>query len=726
MEYNERNIDMKEYLWIFYKHRWAILTFFVVTVALTFIYNSIARPEYRSSTLVLIEKENNNIVDFKEIYAIDITSKEFYQTQYSILAGRFIAREVMGKLKLWEHPEFTRKRPDGIADDMSEAELEQFEIARKEKIINIFLDRLDVKPVRNTQLLRVSFISASPAIAADVANAVVETYMDYTLSTKIKANVGASGALRRQISEEREKLKESEKLLQGYKEKYKIISLEEEKQITIQRLAAHSSNLVRAENERIETQAKYQIAIGMLEDPDHAGSIPEVMQSAFIAKLKTDEAVFSENLSEILRKFGSKHPQVMALNDKIRTVREKILDEILRVVDSLKSKYDVALRKEWALKEELLRLKEESQNLGKHVVAYNVLARDVQTNKQVYEILLKRLKETNISGGMQTTNVRVLDPAVTPTYPFRPKRMFNLLLAIFFGFFMGPVIAVVFEFLDNSIKNPEDVDRYLKIPYLGPVPNFQEHENSGSGNRDAMLVTFLNPKSIAAEAYRSIRTSIIFSSSKERNTLLVTSSNPSEGKSITSSNLAVTMAQNGARTLLIDMDFRRPVIHKVFGIPQEKGLSNILVGDAELEDVLTHTEIPNLDIIPSGHIPPNPAELLSSEGLRAYMDIFKDRYDRVIIDSPPILAATDPVVISTYVDEVLLVIKTGETSRELAHVAIEKLRHVKANLLGTVLNSVITGQGNYYQYQYYGERKSESDKGFLSRFGAISKAFGKS
>ena len=725
MENGERDIDMKEYLWIFYKHRWIILTFFVVTVALTFVYNILAQPEYRSSTLVLIEKENPNIVDFKEIYAIDVTSLEFYQTQYSILVGRFIAREVINKLRLWEHPEFARKRPDNIAEDMSEAELKQFEIARKEGIINRFLERLNVQPVRNTQLVRVLFVSATPDIAANVANNVVETYMEYTLTTKINANVGASGVLRRQISEERKKLEESEKLLQGYKEKYKIISLEEEKNITIQRLAAHSTNLVKAENERIEAQAKYQIAIGMLEDPDHAGSIPEVMQNAFIAKLKTDEAVFLEDLSEISRKYGSKHPQVMALNDKIRTVRGKILDEILRVVDSLKSRYDVALRKERALKEELLRLKEESQNIGKHAVAYNVLARDVQTNKQVYEVLLKRLKETNISGGMQTTNVRVLDPAVPPTSPFRPRKMLNLLLAIAFGFFMGPVIAVAFEFLDNSIKNPEDVDRYLKIPYLGPVPNFNEQEDSNPGDIGAMLVTSLDPKSIAAEAYRSIRTSIIFSSPEERSTLLVTSANPSEGKSITSSNLAVTMAQNGAKTLLLDMDFRRPVIHKVFGISQEKGLSNVLVGDAELEDVLTHTEVPNLDIIPSGHIPPNPAELLSSEGLRANMEILKDRYDRVIIDSPPILSATDPVVISTYVDGVLLVIKTGETSRDLAHAAIDKLRHVKANLLGTVLNSVITGQGNYYQYQYYGERKSEADKGFLSRFKAIRKALGK-
>ncbi len=230
-----------------------------------------------------------------------------------------------------------------------------------------------------------------------------------------------------------------------------------------------------------------------------------------------------------------------------------------------------------------------------------------------------------------------------------------------------------------------------------------------------MLVTSLDPKSVTAEAYRSVRTSIIFSSPDDRRTLLVTSSNPTEGKSVTSSNLAVTMAQNGARTLLLDMDFRRPVLHKIFNVPQEKGFSNMLVGDAGVDDVIAHTNVPNLDVISSGHIPPNPAELLSSDGIGTFMDIFKSRYDRIVIDSPPILSATDPVIISTFVDEVLMVIKMGETSRELVQTAIGKLHHVKANLIGTVLNSVDAGQGNYYQYQYYGDRQPEMEQGVFVR-----------
>jgi capsular exopolysaccharide synthesis family protein len=228
------------------------------------------------------------------------------------------------------------------------------------------------------------------------------------------------------------------------------------------------------------------------------------------------------------------------------------------------------------------------------------------------------------------------------------------------------------------------------------------------------------PKSFAAEAYRGLRTAIIFSSPEARRTLLVTSTNPSEGKSVTSLNLAVTMAQNGSRTLLVDMDFRRPIQHRLLSRPQDKGLSNLLVDDAELDEIIIKTDIPNLDLVPSGHIPPNPAELLSSDVLKEYIETFKARYDRVIFDSPPILSATDPVIISTFADEVLLVIKVGEVSRELVQAAIGKLNHVKANLLGTVLNCIKAGQGShYYHYEYYIKEEhggpSVGLKGSLSR-----------
>ena len=715
MDYTEKSIDLKEYLWTFYKHRWAIVTFFVVTVSVTAIYNIIAEPEFKASTRILIEKENPNIVDFKEIYAIDATSQEFYQTQYNILKSRFIAREVIEKLNLWTYDELTagKKAPDTVG--LSQEESRKSELAARERAITGFLKRFDVHPVRNTQIVQVSFSSKSPDVAARVANDAVRAYVDYTLTTKIKANVGASGVLRKNIQEQRRKIEESEKLLFEYKEKFKIISLEEEKNITIQKLAAHSNDLVSAESARIEAQSKYQVAIGMLAGGDLAGSIPEVMSNGFITKLKTDEAVLREQLSEISRKYGSKHPKVIALNDKISTVRGMIDDEIFRVVDSMKSQYDVALRNELALKGELVRLKEESQSLGKHAVAYSVLARDVYTNKEMYEVLLKRLKETSITGGMQTTNVRVLDKALPPSIPFRPRRILNIFLAIILGLIMGPVVAIFFEHIDNSVKTPEDIERYLNIPYLGPLPDFQGQNSERAGGQSTMLVTSLDPKSVTAEAYRSVRTSIIFSSPDDRKTLLVTSSNPTEGKSVTSSNLAVTMAQNGARTLLLDMDFRRPVLHKIFNVPQEKGFSNMLVGDAGVDDVIARTNVPNLDVIPSGHIPPNPAELLSSDGIASFMDIFKSRYDRIVIDSPPILSATDPVIISTFVDEVLMVIKMGETSRELVQTAIGKLHHVKANLIGTVLNGVDTGQGNYYQYQYYGDRQPETEQGVFGR-----------
>jgi capsular exopolysaccharide synthesis family protein len=253
------------------------------------------------------------------------------------------------------------------------------------------------------------------------------------------------------------------------------------------------------------------------------------------------------------------------------------------------------------------------------------------------------------------------------------------------------------EHLDNTIKTPDDIKRYLGIPFLGPIPNHTSEMRSDT------LVTVDYPKSTASEAYRGVRTAIHFSSTQEekRRTLLVTSSSPSEGKSLTASNLAVTMAQTGTRTLLVDADFRKPFVHKLFGLTIESGCSNVLVGTAELDDVIRKTDVPNLEVITCGHIPPNPAELLGSENMKKLIAELKSRYERVIFDSPPISLVTDPVIISTAVDEVLLVLLAASSSRTIALRSVEQLRDVRANLLGAVINNVKSGRGSYYYYQYY-------------------------
>lgn len=700
--------DLKAYLWVFYKYRWTIGAFFATVVLLTGIVTLTLTPRYKAVTRIIIEKESPNIVDFKELYAIDSPDLEFYQTQYKILESRAIASDVIGRLKLWKMSEFNSSH----AEDMGSSDWDSLPLDVREKVINNFLTNQRIQPVRNTRIVEIMFVSEDAEIASGVANLIVDAYMSYALQAKLDTDTGASSFLAEQIKQQRKRLEESEQLLQQYKEEYNIISLDEEEKIIVSRIAKLSGDLLNAENERIDAEARYKISQSAARDPKLAESLPDVVSNAFIMRLKTDHAALLEKYSEISQKYGSKHPYMISLQEKLNSSKRKIAAEIDMVIGSLRQEYEIVLAKEKALRKELESVRVQTQKVGKHAIAYGVLARDVQVNKQMYEILLTRIKEAGITSNIRTTNVRVLDRAVPPTRPFEPRKMMNMAFAIFFGVFGGLAMAVFMDYLDNTIKTSDDIERYVKIPYLSSVPVFQAHA-SGDMLYDEMLVSYSMPDSLAAEAYRGLRTSILFSSPEENKTLLFTSSNQSEGKSTTSANMAVAMAQNGARTLLIDVDFRRPVIHKVFKASQETGFSNLLVGAAELDDIIIHTDIPNMDVIPCGHIPPNPTELLGSESMKVYLNLLRDRYDKIIFDSSPVMSTADPVVLSTLVDEVVLVVKAGKSARDMVLNSVKKIQHVKANLIGAVLNGMAEG-GSYYYYGHYGhdseKKRKKSDK----------------
>ncbi|MGA1795431.1 MAG: GumC family protein [bacterium] len=723
----EEEIDLKDYLWVMYKRRWTIISIVVFVTALGIVYTLTRVPIYRATTLILIEKENPNIVDFKELYAVDATSQDFYQTQYKILESRFLAARVIDALNLENNHAFNprsrgmRSYVTGAVFFWRRGEKKRGHGAKpddKEGLVEKFLGSVSVEPVRNTRLARIHFESEDPLLAAQAANGIVESYMEDNLETQVEAAYGATDFLSRKIEEQRKRLEESELLLHKYKEEYNIISLKESENIIVAKLAELNSDVLDAENARVEAEMRYNQARAIQDSPEMIESIPRVISNAFITSLKTDEARLTEELSDFSKKYGEKHPTIISIKEKLRTTREKLNTEIKKAVNFLKNEYEIALAKETTLTKALNELKDQSQLLSKRAITYNVLLRDVQINQQMYEILLTRLKETGITGGIQRTNVRVLDEAIVPESPVKPKRLLTILFSLFVGLFGGISFAFFLEYLDNSIKTPEDIKRYLQTPYLGPVPSYKAQPGIDS-KQDSMLVTVHQPQSNAAESYKGLRTAIIFSSpTANKKTLLVTSAGPSEGKSLTVSNLAVTMAQADSRILLIDADLRKPRIHEIFGLNKGIGLSNLLVEESRLEEVVRKTDIPNLEIITCGHLPPNPAELLGSQTMRDMIELLKERYDKILFDTCPVLAITDAVILSAMVDEVVLVIKEGKTSRDMTARAMEQLRDVRANLLGAVLNDIRMGQQSYYQYYYYSsyghdesERKRSSRQG---------------
>jgi len=346
-----------------------------------------------------------------------------------------------------------------------------------------------------------------------------------------------------------------------------------------------------------------------------------------------------------------------------------------------------------------------------------VLRREAESAKHMYELLIKRFKEASLTEDMRTGNIRVVDRAEVPNHPVRPRKRHNLILALIVGLVTGVGLAFFFEYLDNTIKLPEDVKQHLKTPYLGPVPLFTSEK---AGNPDdgihPDLVGLHAPKSSASESYRGIRTSILFSSAESApQVLLISSAAPKEGKTITAANLAVVMAQANGKTIILDCDLRRPTMHRLFGISKDMGVSNLLVGGGSAKEAIIHTRIPNLDIIPCGTIPPNPSEILGSARMLTLLNGLRKLYAHILIDSPPSTAVTDAVVLSKSVDGVVMVVRTGYTAREIVKNGMAQFGAVGAHILGAVLNGVDMRGNGYYYYQYYYGEDGQKKKSFRRR-----------
>ena len=517
------------------------------------------------------------------------------------------------------------------------------------------------------------------------------------------------------IDEERRKVEDAEGALLRYKEAQGIITdfSSDAEAITAQKLAQLNAQVVEAEAQRVEAETRYQQAIALDNNTDMLDSIPEVLSNELIREINKMEVGLYNRMSELSKKYGRNHPQMVAIQSELDDITQRKAREIQRVVNSLRNEYKLALAREESLKKALARQKTESLDMNKKAIQYKVLRRQAESTRNMYELLVKRFKETSLTEEMKTGNIRIVDRAEVPRSPVKPRKKLNLLLAMVVGLTMGIGLAFFLEYLDNTIKLPDEIKEYLKIPYLGPVPAF-----ALEGSHDGVppdLIAAHSPKSTASESFRGIRTGILFSSADTApQVILVTSAGPAEGKTICAANLAVTMAQAGSRVVLIDGDMRRPRVHKIFEKERNTGLSSFLVGSGELKDGVIPSGIENLDIIPCGPIPPNPSEILGSKKMELLIETLRKTYTRIVIDSPPITAVTDALVLSKTVDGVVLVIRAGETHRQVVQNGLAQLNSVNAHILGALLNGVYTGKDSYYYYQYhyyyYGDDGQEKKK----------------
>ena len=742
-EIREETIDWRDYLRVLSIRRWVILSIFVVTVLVVAMKTFTATPIYEATSLIVIERENPNLISIQEVMSLDSTSWGYYQTQYKIIESRVVAREVIKQLDLANSPEFFSPPEDtvltrfrGWVEGLIKGSIEWFRslintgdagqgqdlnagegVEQDSGLVSAFLDRVTVDPIRDSSLVNVGVEAKDPVMAARMANELVKAYINQNLGTKLNAAKDAVQWLSNRISEERTKVEASENALIRYKEEHQIITdfSSDAEQITAQKLATLNQQVVEAESMRVEAETRYEQALALDDTPDMLDSIPEVLSNDLIKEIKRMNVVLYNRMSELSKKYGKNHPQMVAINSELEDLKKRKAVEARRVVSSLKNEYQLAVAKEESLKKALARQKEESLDLNKKAVKFGVLKRQAESSRQLYELLIKRFKETSLTEEIKTGNIRIIDRAEVPSYPVKPRKKRNLLLAVVLGLFFGIGMAFLLEYLDNTIKLPEDVTVFLGVPYLGPVPAFSMDDSLDGIPPE--LITVHSPKSTASEAYRGLRTSLLLSSAdKKLRVIMVAGSGPLEGKTLTAANLAITMAQSHQPVLLIDGDMRRPDLHRLFQKSHEKGLSGILAGTDTPEDAIVETSVEGLYLLPVGPIPPNPAELIGSKTMERFITSLKEKYEIIIIDTPPLTAVTDAVALSRFVDGVMLVVRTGITPRQVVKNCQEKLQAVNANILGVVLNGVSTGKDRYYYsyyYSYYGEdgdRKKQRGK----------------
>ena len=572
------------------------------------------------------------------------------------------------------------------------------------RLVSAFLEKIDVNPIRNSRLVDVSFEAKDPVFAAKIVNTLAAAYIDQNLETKLKAVQDAVRWLQTRIEEERKKVEKAEQALLKYKEQHDIVTdfSSDVEKVTAQKLAQLNTQGVEAESRRVEAETRYQQASAMSSSPEMLDSVPEVLNNDLIRQIKSMEVDLYKRMSELSKKYGEQHPQMIAIESELKTLQKRKAQEITRVINSLRNEYKVAEAKEKSLKAALEKQKRESLDLNQKAIQYTVLSREAESAKQLYDLLIKRFREASLTEDMRTGNIRIIDRAEVPKAPVRPKKMFNILLALLLGLVAGTGLAFFFEYLDNTIKLPEDIQKYLRVTYLGPVPAMAL-DGKPESNEKPELVTLHSPKSTASEAFRGIRTSILFSSAeKQPQVLLISSAAPHEGKTSTALNLAITMAQAGSKVILPDCDMRKPSLHKIFKFSKSKGMSSILVGNSEIKDALASTRLPNLHLIPCGPIPLNPSEILGSPRMVKLLELLRKSYTQVIIDTPPITAVTDAVVIGRLVDGALVVVRAGATPREIVRNGLIQLKAVSSPILGVVLNGVdMDRDGYYYQYYYY-------------------------
>jgi capsular exopolysaccharide synthesis family protein len=733
------------------------------------IHYAITPKAYQATTTIQIERRNlTPLGNGQNPWLENYWNMEFYPTQYELLQSRGLAERVVKSLDLMEDPTFNpgagRERGGSAAAgkgaNAATAEAD-------EAVLGTLADQirggLSVEPVRSTQLVQVSFRASSPEFAAKAANAFAEAYIDMGVEDRFATAGKASTFLSSQIETLKQEIQDKETQLQAFSRRSDIVSMDPGSNVTLKRLEGLNGQYIDAKKLRIEREAEYHESIN-----GPKGSMSDTLSSGVVSDQRAQLLKLERDYDTRLKTYKPDFPDMVALKAEIEKTRQHLNQIVGEQVDKVRNNtlagYQTALRQEQELEGELNTLKRQAIDQNSAAVEYTNLKVEIKTRRDLLDELLRKQSETEVAVRLQDTrqsNIRIIDKALVPGGPFQPSLRKDVSYGLVLGLLFGVSCIVLFEFLDRTVKSPEEIERKLGLPMLAVIQDLSEGgkaygyaaygygvggEGEGEKGRSRPgkaasggaggsggwldkkkggpggspppgqieLVPHERPRTLISESYRSLRTALLLSSARELKVVAVTSAVAGEGKTATASNLAVVLAQLGRQVLIVDCDLRKPRLHQVFRVSNRFGLVNQLTATAEPESVFLPTEVPNLWVTPSGPIPPNPSELLASDRMREWLRTLRARFDFVVLDTPPALAVTDATIVGLLADGVVLTLRSGKVTREEARLCRDRLRQAGIRILGAVLNryrALQTGLGKRYKYyEAYGAEESEPKK----------------
>ena len=701
-------VHLLDRLSVVFKHLRLIAAVFAIVVSIAMLESYSATPLYRSQARIVIQDERSTAIGTLNandpVYWQD--AEPYFNTQYRILQSRGLARRVIKTL-----PPPPEVQPTTISravslprqiinrwrkPAVSESEAPAVdETANESAAIGGFLSGLSIIPVRGTRLVEIEYSSADPAYAALAANTLAREYVQHNLDSKLQNTNSTLDWLKDELDKQRKKVEAAERAMANYQEGQNAMSLDDRQNIVVDRLKSLNDAVTKAKTTRLQKEALHRQLGNVTADTAGVDTFPGLAQNTTIQDIKQQLATLNSEKARLLQTRTVNHPDVAKVEASIESASARLRSETNKVLQSIGNEYRTALAEEQGLSASLEEQKRQAIDLNRKNISYSILQREAEGERHVYNALLQQEKEMRVVSNSRANNVQMMDAAEVPAGPYTPNHGRDWLMALVLGLALGVAFAYTVEYLDDTVKIPDDITRRLKLPLLGLVP-------AVSGGKVPVL---LNPvPHDFGEAFRSLRTSLVFTNGTEgKRMIAVTSSQPLEGKTTTACNLAVALALGGSRVMLIDADMRRPGLHRTMGLQNEIGLSHVLTGQARVREAVQRTSEPNLYVMTAGRTPPNPSELLSSSRMQNLIaNLRSGPFDWVIIDTPPVLAVTDAVIIAPYVSGLVFVVGSEMTRRAHAERAIQTIQSGKPNIIGAVLNRVDLNRNKYYYSRYYG------------------------